>query len=105
LADQFAALARENMKRSYYAKGSSIEKLWEEEQKKLLTLPEVAFEVFRLESAVANKYGEIRSFSRFIYFLYENAFLKKAQKDSPQLRHECQKKFIFMRLRRILASR
>lgn len=61
LAEQFAELARQDMKRPHYTKGSSIQTLWEEEQKQLLKLPEVAFEVFRLESAVANKYGEIRT--------------------------------------------
>lgn len=60
LAATFAEQAMQDRNRKHYAKGSSIAELWEEEQKKLLTLPEVPFEAFRLTAAVVNKYGEIR---------------------------------------------
>lgn len=60
LAATFAEQAMRDRNRQHYAKGKSIIQLWEEEQKKLLILPEVPFEAFRLSVAVVNKYGEIR---------------------------------------------
>ena len=53
-------LANSDMKRPHYAKGKSIEELWEEEKVKLNILPVHAFEVFRIDSALINAYGEIR---------------------------------------------
>lgn len=47
-------------KRKHYAKGVTIEELWQEESAKLLVLPEEPFQVFRLEQAKVNNYGEVR---------------------------------------------
>jgi transposase len=60
LAAYFAEQARQDRDRSHYAKGIRISELWEADRAQLLTLPEVAFEPFRLGAAVVNKYGEIR---------------------------------------------
>lgn len=48
------------MDRPHYVKKERIADLWEAERKKLLTLPTVPFEVFRLEPARLNKYRELR---------------------------------------------
>ncbi|WP_284200044.1 hypothetical protein [Alicyclobacillus sacchari] len=48
------------MNRLHYAKKERIADLWEAERKKLLTLPTVPFEVFRLEPTRLNKYRELR---------------------------------------------
>ncbi|WP_067929604.1 IS21 family transposase, partial [Alicyclobacillus shizuokensis] len=55
-----AQMAEADMDRPHYAKKERIADLWEAERKKLLTLPTVAFEVFRLEPARLNKYREFR---------------------------------------------
>ncbi|WP_141503298.1 IS21 family transposase [Paenibacillus luteus] len=60
LATYFAEQAREDRERAHYAKGVRIAELWEADRAQLLTLPEEAFEPFRLGAAVVNKYGEIR---------------------------------------------
>jgi transposase len=52
--------AQADMNRLHYAKKERIADLWEAERKKLLTLPTVPFEVFRLETAILNKYRELR---------------------------------------------
>ncbi|MEB8616314.1 IS21 family transposase [Bacillus cereus] len=51
--------AREDLKRLHYAKGVLQHDLWEREKTKLLELPTVPYETFRLESVKANGYGEI----------------------------------------------
>jgi len=61
LAEQLAALAHSDMDRSHYAKELIIKELWLQEQKKLQRLPIIDFEVFHLDTAVVNKYGEIRT--------------------------------------------
>ncbi|WP_181438570.1 IS21 family transposase [Paenibacillus sambharensis] len=60
LAAVFAKQALLDQERTHYAKGQRIADLWEEERAKLLVLPEVAFEAFRISAAAVNKYGEIR---------------------------------------------
>lgn len=60
LATYFAEQARQDRERQHYAKGVRIAELWEADRAQLLTLPEEAFEPFRLGAAVVNKYGEIR---------------------------------------------
>ena len=60
LADYFAEQARQDRERPHYAKGERITDLWEADRRQLLTLPESAFEPFRMSAAVVNKYGEIR---------------------------------------------
>lgn len=59
LAEHFRERAVLARKETHYVKGVSIEDLWEDERQSLLSLPEVPFEVFRLESAVVNNYGEV----------------------------------------------
>lgn len=61
LARQMAEWADKDMDRPHYVKTSSIRELWIQEQTKLQTLPEIDFEVFHLDSAVVNKYGEVRT--------------------------------------------
>ena len=61
LATQLADLADKDLDRPHYVKESSIRELWTQEQKKLQVLPEIDFEVFHLDSAVVNKYGEVRT--------------------------------------------
>jgi transposase len=51
--------AREDLKRLHYAKGVLQHDLWEQEKNKLLELPTVPYETFRLESVKANGYGEV----------------------------------------------
>jgi len=46
--------------REHYERGTLIRKLWEEEQRHLLTLPEYEYEVFRYESLTVNKTGFIK---------------------------------------------
>jgi transposase len=60
LAAYFAEQARQDRERPHYAKSIRIAELWEADRSHLLTLPEEAFEPFRLGTAVVNKYGEIR---------------------------------------------
>jgi hypothetical protein len=60
LAAYFAEQAQQDRERPHYAKGVRIAELWEADRAQLLTLPEEAFEPFRLGAAVVNKYGEIR---------------------------------------------
>ncbi|MZP31452.1 IS21 family transposase [Heliobacterium undosum] len=60
LAKELAERALADRQRSHYAKSVSIESLWEEEQAKLLHLPDEPYEVFRLEQALVNNYGEVR---------------------------------------------
>lgn len=60
LAAYFAEQARQDRERTHYAKGVRIAELWEAGRKTLLALPEEAFEPFRMNAAVVNKYGEIR---------------------------------------------
>lgn len=49
-----------DMQRSHYEKGVQIADLWVEEQKALMPLPRKPFEVTRADSAVLNKYGQMR---------------------------------------------
>ncbi|MFI8716261.1 IS21 family transposase, partial [Brevibacillus brevis] len=51
--------ALEDLKRLHYAKGVLQQELWEREKIKLLELPLVPYEAFRLESVKANGYGEV----------------------------------------------
>ena len=60
LAEDFAKQAKRDRERPHYAKGARIAELWEVDRKGLLALPEEAFNPCRLNSAVVNKYGEIR---------------------------------------------
>jgi len=50
----------QDMARPHYAKGELIAELWAQERKKLLALPDVPFEVFRLTTSRLNKYRELR---------------------------------------------
>ncbi|KRW90764.1 hypothetical protein SD51_12875 [Alicyclobacillus tengchongensis] len=52
--------AKADMNRPHYAKKERIADLWAAEKPKLLTLPTVPFDVFRLETARLNKYRELR---------------------------------------------
>ncbi|WP_242225420.1 IS21 family transposase [Bacillus cereus group sp. BfR-BA-01380] len=49
----------EDRKRPHYEKGKSIEELWHEEKEHLKPLPLETLEVFSLDTATVNKYGEI----------------------------------------------
>lgn len=60
LVGYFTEQARQDRERPHYAKGERIVDLWDTDRRHLLTLPENAFEPFRLSAAVVNKYGEIR---------------------------------------------
>ncbi|QHZ55913.1 IS21 family transposase [Brevibacillus sp. NSP2.1] len=60
LETYLAQAAEADMDRPHYAKKERIVDLWEQERKKLLAMPTVAFEVFRLEPARLNKYRELR---------------------------------------------
>lgn len=51
--------AREDLNRLHYAKGVLQHDLWEQEKTKLLELPIIPYETFRLESIKANGYGEV----------------------------------------------
>ncbi|MFD1676369.1 IS21 family transposase [Alicyclobacillus fodiniaquatilis] len=55
-----AQAAKLDMQRPHYAKQARIVDLWEQEQQKLLHLPTVPFEVFRIENARLNKYSELQ---------------------------------------------
>jgi hypothetical protein len=59
LAQELDSMALSDMDRPHYAKGVHIRTLWDEEKIKLKKLPDHAFEVFRLESVMVNKYGEV----------------------------------------------
>ncbi|MBJ6361857.1 IS21 family transposase [Paenibacillus sp. GCM10012307] len=61
LAVFFAEQAGQDRERLHYAKGEPIAKLWETDRAQLVTLPETAYEAFRMRAAVVNKYGEIRA--------------------------------------------
>jgi hypothetical protein len=61
LAEHLAALAASDLDRPHYIKGSTVKKLWNQERNKLQALPTNDFEVFHLDSAIVNKYGEIRT--------------------------------------------
>lgn len=50
----------EDRDRSHYEKGEKISSLWEDEKRDFRKLPEQTYEVFRLENAVVNNYGEIK---------------------------------------------
>jgi transposase len=52
--------ALKDMDRPHYAKETLIRTLWEEESVKLLKLPTVPYDVFRLEPAKINTYGEVK---------------------------------------------
>ncbi|CAJ1001071.1 transposase [Brevibacillus aydinogluensis] len=52
--------AEQDLNRLHYAKGESIRKLWEHDQRKLLQLPMMPFEAVRLGPARVNNYGEIK---------------------------------------------
>lgn len=52
--------AKEDMDRAHYSKEKKIADLWQEEWPLLLTLPQVPFEVFKLETRKLNKYGEFQ---------------------------------------------
>lgn len=64
-----AALVRKEL---HYKKGVSIEALWEEEHTALLQLPKAPYEVFRLQSAVVNNYGEV-SFDGVKQMIYKSS--------------------------------
>lgn len=59
LSEELDILAQKDMNRPHYVKGSFIQDLWAEEKSKLNKLPENDFQVFRLDSAQVNKYGEV----------------------------------------------
>jgi transposase len=61
LSADLDALATGDMNRPHYLKGRLIRELWDEEAFKLNRLPDVEFEVYRLNSAVVNKYGEVQA--------------------------------------------
>ena len=52
--------AKADMQRQHYAKPSRIADLWEEERPKLLLVPTVPLEIYRLENARLNKYSELQ---------------------------------------------
>lgn len=60
LVAELDVLAAGDMDRPHYLKGNPIRELWEHEKTMLNRLAETDFEVFRLESRVINKYGEIK---------------------------------------------
>lgn len=61
LANQLEKLAESDMERTHYARESTIRELWNQEKKKLHTLPIIDFEAFHLDTAVVSKYGEVRT--------------------------------------------
>lgn len=61
LVEHLDGLADYDLDRPHYIKKSTIRSLWASEGKMLQTLANTEFEVFRLESAVVNKYGEVRT--------------------------------------------
>src|SRR5690606_5064451 len=50
----------QDMQRPHYEKNRLIAELWEEDRERLLMLPNSPFEAVQLETALANKYGEIK---------------------------------------------
>jgi len=50
----------EDMQRRYYKKGKTIKELFEIDKAAMKPLPEVPFEIYRLEPAKADKYGKVR---------------------------------------------
>lgn len=60
LCAELDELATNDMNRPHYLKNRLIRDLWEEETTKLNRFPDVEFEVYRLDSAVVNKYGEVQ---------------------------------------------
>lgn len=61
LAKQLAVLANSDMNRPHYVRQATIRALWEQERNRLKTLPAIDFEVFHLDSAMVNKYSEVRT--------------------------------------------
>jgi transposase len=62
--DDFAAFNKDlltrcdaDQDREHYRHGDTLESLWEQEKQQLLTLPKYEYDVFRYESATANKTG------------------------------------------------
>ena len=60
LEQELDTRAHDDMDRLHYDKSESISSLWEEEKRDLKKLPQQPYEVFRLENAVVNNYGEIK---------------------------------------------
>lgn len=60
LADYFATQAQQDREQMHYAKKERIADLRERDRASLLTFPSSPYEAFRMETAVVNKYGEIR---------------------------------------------
>jgi transposase len=52
--------AKEDNDRDHYIKDIPISDLWEEDKAKLKKLPNKEYEVYRLESRIVNKYGEVK---------------------------------------------
>jgi transposase len=52
--------AAEDLKRSHYEKGDSLEDLFSQDRSQLLVLPAVPFEVVRWDTATVDKYGRIK---------------------------------------------
>src|SRR5690606_34665777 len=50
----------QDMQRPHYEKNRLIAELWEGDRERLLMLPNSPFEAVQLETALANKYGEIK---------------------------------------------
>jgi len=59
----------EDMQRRYYKKGKTIKELFEIDKAAMKPLPEVPFEIYRLEPAKADKYGKVRFDSGVILIL------------------------------------
>jgi transposase len=55
-----AEAAKADRQREHYAKGERIDELWVQEQPKLLQMPSVPLEIFRLKTSRLNKYGELQ---------------------------------------------
>lgn len=51
---------KNDTQRIHYEKDKKICELWEEDKKQLKKLPDMEYEIYRLESKVVNKYGEIK---------------------------------------------
>jgi len=52
--------AEEDLKRSHYEKGDSLEELFAQDRSQLLVLPAVPFEVVRWDTATVDKYGRVK---------------------------------------------
>ena len=52
--------AEEDLKRSHYEKGDSLEELFAQDRSELLVLPAVPFDVVRWDTATVDKYGRIK---------------------------------------------